>query len=276
MESREAPEGRSSPVWDPEQYARFAAHRARPLADLLARVPELPAGTPRIADLGCGPGAPSSRISARWPHAHVTGYDNSPAMLRRAETHAGPTADGGRLDFAAADLAGWRPDTPHHLIVSNAALHWWPDHPRALPAYVDGLLLGGVLAFQVPGNFDAPSHVLLHRLRNAPRWRGRLGAAHRGADVLEPAGYVAALAGAGCETDVWETTYQHVLPGDDPVLEWTKGTALRPVLTLLADDPEARDAFLAEYAAALREAYPPGPYGTVLPFRRIFAVGVKR
>lgn len=59
------------------------------------------------------------------------------------------------------------------------------------------------------------------------------------------------------------------------MLEWVKGTALRPVLTRLTDGAD-RSAFLAEYGALLREAYPAGPHGTVFPFRRIFAVGVKR
>ncbi len=275
-DTRDARDARSGPVWDPEQYARYADHRSRPLMDLLARVPEPPGPAPRIADLGCGPGAPSARLAARWPRAHITGYDDSPEMLEQAGAHAGPTAGGGTLGFVHADLADWRPGAPHDLIFSNAAFQWWPGHPEAFPAYVQALVPGGTLAFQVPGNFAAPSHALLNELRDSPRWRSRLGEESRRNAVLEPAAYVGALTALGCETDVWETTYLQVLPGEDPVLEWTKGTALRPVLTLLADDREAREAFLADYAAALRRAYPPGPHGTVFPFRRIFAVAVKR
>lgn len=267
---------RSVPVWDPEQYARYEDHRTRPLLDLLARVPRLPGTAPRIADLGCGPGAPSALLADRWPTAHITGYDNSPAMLERAAAHAGPTAGGGTLDFARADLAEWRPPQPQDLILSNAAFQWWPGHRDALPSLVDALAPGGTLAFQVPGNFDAPSHALLDELRNNPRWRARTGAPPRTDAVLSPAGYFAALAPLGCAVDAWETTYTQVLEGEDAVLEWTKGTALRPVLTRLADDPAARDAFLDDYAAALREAYPPGPYGTLYPFRRVFVVAVKR
>jgi trans-aconitate 2-methyltransferase len=276
MENRDAGEVRSVPVWDPVQYARYEDHRTRPLHDLLARIPELPRDAPRIADLGCGPGAPSALLAGRWPAAHITGYDNSDTMLARAAAHARRTPDGAGLGFAHADLATWRPTRPHDLIFPNAALQWWPDHPDAFPAYVDALVPGGTLAFQVPGNFDAPSHRLLHQLRNEPRWRDRLGAPSRHDVVRQPAEYVAALAPLGCEVDAWETTYQQILYGDDPVLEWTKGTALRPVLTRLADDPDARDAFLADYAAALRRAYPPGPHGTVFPFRRVFVVAVKR
>jgi trans-aconitate 2-methyltransferase len=271
------------PVWDPAQYRRHAGHRTRPLHDLLARVPDLPSAAPRIADLGCGPGAPTAELARRWPRAHVTGYDNSPAMLAEAAAYAGPTPEGGSVDFTEADLADWRPEGTFDLLFSNAALQWVlpgggrsPGHEQVFPAWVEALPPGGVLAFQVPGNFSAPSHTLLHDLRNGPRWRGRVGAPARSAAVLEPAGYLAALAPLGCEVDAWETTYLHVLQGEDPVLDWTLGTALRPVLTALADDPEARDAFLAEYRDALRAAYPPAAHGTVFPFRRLFVVAVRR
>ena len=82
--------------------------------------------------------------------------------------------------------------------------------------------------------------------------------------------YLDRLSRLGAAVDAWETTYLHVLPGDDPVLEWVKGTALRPVLAQL-DEAEAAE-FLAEYGALLREAYPRRDYGTVLEFRRIFVV----
>lgn len=107
-----------------------------------------------------------------------------------------------------------------------------------------------------------------------PRWRDLLGDDAVRAGVHPPERYLDALVAAGCTPDVWETTYRTLLPGPDPVLDWVKGTALRPVLTRLAD-PDRRAAFLAEYGALLREAYPAGPHGTVFPFRRIFAVGIR-
>ncbi|MEV5885612.1 trans-aconitate 2-methyltransferase [Streptomyces sp. NPDC052020] len=266
----------AEPAWDPAQYLRHAGHRARPFADLLARVPDPAAEAPRVADLGCGPGTLTAWLAGRWPAARVTGYDNSPQMLDRARRHAGPTPGGGRLDFVHADVRTWRPDGPHDLIAANAALQWVPDHAELFPAWIDGLAPGGVLAFQVPGNFDAPSHRLLRDLAHAPRWRTRLAGAlrHDGA-VLSPAAYLDRLTALGCAADVWETTYVHLLAGEDAVLDWVKGTALRPVLTALDDDPEARDAFVDAYRSALRRAYPAGPHGTPFPFRRVFAVARK-
>ncbi|WP_184823375.1 trans-aconitate 2-methyltransferase [Streptomyces griseomycini] len=272
-----SPASPTGPVWDPAQYLRHAGHRARPFTDLLARVPGLPGDPPRIADLGCGAGNVTALLADRWPTARVTGYDNSPEMLDAARTgHGGPTPGGGRLDFAPADARTWTPDRPYDLIVSNATLQWVPGHADRFPDWIAGLAPGGTFAFQVPGNFDAPSHSLMRDLAASPRWRARLGGVlrHAGA-VLRPEAYLERLAGLGCTADVWETTYVHLLTGEDPVLDWVRGTGLRPVLTALADDPGARDAFLEEYRTALRAAYPTGPHGTPFPFRRIFAVAVK-
>jgi trans-aconitate 2-methyltransferase len=285
MAADRAPHAEEAPVptaatWDPTQYLRHSDHRARPFVDLLARVPELPEAPgrpPRIADLGCGPGNVTRLLAERWPAAHITGYDNSPQMLAEAERIAGPTREGGRLDFAPADAADWTPaPDSYDLILSNATLQWVPGHPESFPAWTDALTPGGTFAFQVPGNFDAPSHVLMRELSESPRWRDRLGGRLRHADaVLSPGAYLERLAGLGCEVDAWETTYQHLLPGDDPVLDWVKGTGLRPVLTALADDPAASDAFLADYRDLLRTAYPATEHGTVFPFRRVFAVARK-
>ncbi|GJF23170.1 MULTISPECIES: trans-aconitate 2-methyltransferase [Streptomyces] len=270
----------TAPTWDPAQYLRHAGHRARPFADLLARVPDLPAGPaakpPRVADLGCGPGNVTTLLAGRWPTARVTGYDNSAEMLARAEEHAGPTPGGGRLDFAHADARTWTPAEPHDLIISNATLQWVPGHVERFADWIAALRPGGTFAFQVPGNFDAPSHRLMRDLAGSPRWGDRLAGTLRHDDaVLAPGAYLERLTGLGCTADVWETTYLHLLTGDDPVLDWVKGTGLRPVLTALDDDPEARDAFVEEYRTALREAYPPGRHGTPFPFRRVFAVARK-
>ncbi|MFG2650883.1 trans-aconitate 2-methyltransferase [Streptomyces sp. NPDC048436] len=268
-------------TWDPRQYLRHSGHRARPFVDLLARVPELPATDdrpPRIADLGCGPGNVTRLLAERWPTAHITGFDNSPDMLERASGLAGPTAGGGSLEFASADAGSWAPPAgTYDLILSNATLQWVPGHPDSFPAWTAALTPGGTFAFQVPGNFDAPSHVLMRELSESERWRDRLAGRLRHADaVLSPTAYLERLASLGCEVDAWETTYLHLLEGQDPVLDWVKGTGLRPVLTALAGEPtEVREAFLSEYRDLLRKAYPRTAHGTVFPFRRVFAVARK-
>ncbi|MDT9692141.1 trans-aconitate 2-methyltransferase [Streptomyces sp. P9(2023)] len=269
----------TAPTWDPQQYLRHSGHRTRPFLDLLSRIPLLPsAGTPaRIADLGCGPGNVTVLLADRWPDAHITGFDLSPDMLERAEKDwAGTTSGGGWLDFRPADAAHWTPEEPYDLIVSNAALQWVPNHPESFGPWVDALKPGGTFAFQVPGNFTAPSHALLGELCDMPQWRDRLdGEGRRFVHILEPSDYLLRLTELGCATEVWETTYSQLLTGEDPVLDWVKGTALRPVLTALEGDQAATDAFLTQYRDLLRAAYPPGPHGTVFPFRRIFAMATK-
>ncbi|MGP2441917.1 trans-aconitate 2-methyltransferase [Streptomyces sp. JW3] len=266
----------TTPTWDPAQYLRHAGHRARPFTDLLARVPATPGDPPRIADLGCGPGTATVLLTARWPTARVTGYDNAPAMLDRAREQAGRTPAGGRLGFAAADVRTWTPAEPHDLIISNATLQWVPGHRERFAGWIAGLAPGGTLAFQVPGNFDAPSHRLLRELADSRRWRARLAGVLRHGDAVHtPGEYLADLTALGCAADVWETTYVHLLTGPDPVLDWMRGTGLRPVLDALDEDPEARDEFVAEYRTVLRAAYPAGPHGTPFPFRRVFAVARK-
>lgn len=252
-------------MWDPSTYQQYGNERGRPFDDLLARVGAERPGL--VVDLGCGPGGRTASLLDRWPEARIIGVDNSAEMIESARVHAIP----GRLEFVDADLRGWQPGSPVDVLLSNATLQWVADHLDLLPHLVAMLGPAGWLAFQVPANFAAPSHTLLTELRNSPRWRGKVGdGASRTAAVHEPATYLAALAESGLDVDAWETTYLHVLQGDDPVLEWTKGTALRPVFAEL-DDAD-RDAFVTEYGAALRAAYPRQTFGTVFPFRRVFVV----
>jgi trans-aconitate 2-methyltransferase len=261
--------GSVSGAWDPPAYLRFAGERARPFADLLASVQ---AGAPgQVVDLGCGAGGLTAALAERWPGARVTGVDSSPDMLAAAAQHA---VDG-RVQFVAGDVREWAPPGPVDVVVSNAVLHWVPGHDRLLHRWAAWLAPGGALALQVPGNFRAATHATLADLCRSPRWAPLLAeVAPDESAVLEPAGYLDVLTAAGLAADVWETTYLHVLSGTDPVLSWVRGTTLRPVLARL--DPADTAEFTTAYAGALREAYPPRPDGTtVLPFRRIFAVGAR-
>lgn len=269
-----------SAAWDPEQYLRFADERSRPFEDLLARVGRtwgigsrggadqpVPA---LVVDLGCGPGNLTASLSDRWPSARVVGVDSSPEMVERASSLARP----GGLEFVAGDLRCFEPDGPVDVLVSAATLQWVPGHVDLFGRFLSWLAPGGCFAFQVPGNFDQPSHVLLHELATSDRWRDRLAAAVESEpSSLGPAVYLRALLDAGASAvDVWETTYFHLLQGPDAVLEWIKGTGLRPVLGALGEGPD-RAEFLASYGAALRAAYPRDEEDrTVFPFRRIFAV----
>ena len=251
-------------MWDPGQYRRFADERARPFFDLVARI-----GTdaPRsVVDLGCGPGDLTVDLARRWPAAAIVGIDSSAEMI--AAAHRGEKRPG--VSFAVADLRDWQPDARVDVLVCNAVLQWVPGHLGLLPRWVSWLSGGGWLAFQLPGNFDQPPHAVLREMAASPRWRPLIGEAELTRQAGDLTGYLDVLAGAGCQVDAWETTYLHILHGEDPVVEWVKGTALRPVLAVL-DDAETAE-LLAEYRDRMRRAYPPHSFGTVLPFRRVFVV----
>ncbi|MEE2523032.1 trans-aconitate 2-methyltransferase [Pseudarthrobacter sp. J75] len=255
--------------WDPTKYVQFGVHRNRPFFDLTARI--LADDPAKVVDLGCGPGNLTATLAERWPAARVVGLDSSPEMLARAATHA----DGSpRLSFELADVGTWLPDAETDVVVTNAVLQWVPGHVELLPKWLDALRPGAWFAMQVPGNFGAPSHALMRGLADSPRWADKLGGVLRHEDVVaEPAEYLEIMLDAGCTADAWETSYQQLLTGENPVLEWVRGTALRPVLAALT--PGEGIEFEHEYARLVAGAYPPTAHGTVFPFRRIFAVARK-
>ena len=267
-------------MWDAPLYLRFGGERARPFFDLLAGVgAELP---DHVVDLGCGPGNLTALLAQRWPSAAVCGVDSSPQMIEAARkltparaprpSGSGPvlTSHAPGLSFVLDDIRHWEPQSLPDVIVSNAVLQWVPGHRELLVRWADQLAHDGWLAFQVPGNFDQPSHVILREMVVSARWRPLLRDVELNRQSADPADYAELLAGAGCEVDAWETTYVHILQGDNPVLEWYRGTGLRPVLAVL-DADQAAD-FLAEYGERVRAAYPPRSFGTVFPFRRVFTV----
>lgn len=249
-------------TWDPTTYLAFEDERSRPFFDLVRRVGATEPCT--VVDLGCGPGQLTATLADRWPTAAIIGLDSSLDMIERAR---GCATD--RVSFAATDLLDWQPAEPIDVIVANATLQWVPGHRDILPRLVDLLSPGGWLAFQVPGNFDEPSHALLHELAADPRYAPATTGVERPA-AHGPGTYLRDLAALGCSVDAWETTYLHVLHGVDPVFSWISGTGARPVLQAL--EPPERAQFETEYKARLRAAYPPQSFGTVLPFRRVFVV----
>lgn len=255
-------------MWDAQQYLKYAEERSRPFFDLLARVrleyPDF------IADLGCGPGNLTKTLVDRWPDAQVIGVDNSPEMLAQAK----PLPMRSRLDFVQADIRTWSPDKPIDLVVSNAAFQWVEDHDVLLARLAVMLVSGGVLAVQMPYHFENPAHLAIERTKADPRWNEVLHEVglHQ-KSVLPLTWYVERLHDLGFTVDAWQTTYIHVLSGENPVLEWFKGTALRPLLQRLAPKDEAK--FLADLGRRLEDAYPARGGVTLLPFPRLFFVATK-
>lgn len=252
-------------AWNPQQYELFEKQRARPFFDLVSRIDvERPR---RVIDLGCGTGALTAALAERWPGAEVVGLDSSPEMLKKASVHAARLDN---LSFRRGDIAEWAPEPGDDVVVSNAALQWVPQHGRLLGQWFAALEPGTQFAVQMPANSDSPSQVLLRELADEPRWATQLAGQRIVNELVGPIDdYLALAFGAGVAVEAWETVYEHVLPGEDPVLEWLAGTRLRPFVAALGDQAPA---FVEEFRQRLRIAFPQGPAGTVFPFRRLFFV----
>jgi trans-aconitate 2-methyltransferase len=253
-------------MWDAGQYLKYAEERSRPFFDLLARVERQEADC--IADLGCGPGNLTRVLCEYWPAAQVVGVDSSPEMLAQAK------AIPGRLQFVQADLASWASERPIDLVVSNAALQWVGDHEGLLRRFAKMLAAEGTLAVQMPYHFQEPAQRAIEETKADSRWRSALeGVGLHEASVSPLAWYVDRLHDLRFTVDAWQTTYIHVLTGENPVLEWFKGTALRPLLSRLAE--QARAEFLHELGGRLRVAFPVRGGITLLPFTRLFFVATR-
>ena len=264
--------------WDPGQYLKFADHRLRPALDLMGRIPlEWPQV---IYDLGCGSGNVTRLLSDRWPGASVIGMDNSPEMLEQAgSVRAGDLP--GNVSWEHGDLADWRPSQTPTVFFSNAVIQWVPDHHELVPRLWNMLPSGACLAVQAPLSWDMRSHQIMREtLENGGRGGGAVGSAELRTAVgnrwvQDPDFYYDLLAPEADHLDVWTTEYQHVLTGDDAVLEWVTGTGLRPILNGLEDGD--RETYLEEYRRRLNVEYPKRADGfTLYPFRRLFFVAVRR
>ena len=253
--------------WSAQQYLKFEDERTRPARDLLAQVPLQEAR--KVVDIGCGPGNSTELLVRRWPLAAVIGVDTSADMLRQARERLP------KQTFVEANVAHWVPPANTDLLFANAIFQWVPDHLRQLQRLLGALPAGGALAVQMPDNLDEPSHVMMREVAHAGPWRETLADAARARDVLpKPGAYYDALRPLCQRIEIWHTIYNHVLADATAIVEWVKGTGLKPFVDPL--EPAERKEFVREYTARVAAAYPPQVDGKViLRFPRFFVVAVK-
>jgi trans-aconitate 2-methyltransferase len=254
-------------AWSSTQYLKFEDERTRPARDLLAQVPL--EGAAHAYDLGCGPGNSTELLIARFGAGSVTGLDSDPNMLAAARSRLKGTT------FLEADLETWQPPEPADLLYANAVFQWIPDHLGALARLMDGLKSGGVLAVQMPDNLQEPSHIAMEEAARQGPWRDRFTTRNPKRDPLPPpAAYFERLAPKSARVDVWHTVYNHPMANADAVVEWMKGTGLRPYLDTAG--PQHAEAFTEAYRARIAALYRPMADGRVLfRFPRLFVVAVR-
>ena len=258
----------SNPAWQAAQYVKFEDERTRPVRDLVDAIPAPPGREAEsVVDIGCGPGNSTEVLAARFTHAKVLGLDSSQDMVDAARKRLP------QFHFDVVDIGRWKAG-PFDVILANAVLQWLPDHETLYPRLIDCLAPGGSLAVQTPDNLDEPAHQLMREVAADPRWADKLKGTERtarhGATFYYPL-----LRQLCSRVDIWRTTYYHPLAGGAPaVVEWFKGSALRPFLAKL--DDASREAFLNRYTEEIAKAYPALADGTVLlPFPRLFVVATR-
>lgn len=253
------------PAWSPEQYLKFADERTRAARDLLQQVP---LSAPELVyDLGCGPGNSTELLVAAYPGAKIIGLDSSAEMLAKARK-ALP-----QVEFVEGDLQTWHAPPEADLLYSNATFQWVPDHITVLQRLLRGMRQGGVLAVQMPDNRSEPSHVAMTEAARGAAYAAKLAGAARAPLASVPT-YYDALKPHCSRLDIWHTVYNHPLGGAAAIVEWVKGTGLRPFLAPLS--AAEQDDYLSRYQSLISQAYPLQVDGkALLRFPRLFIVAAK-
>jgi trans-aconitate 2-methyltransferase len=253
--------------WSPNQYTAFEDERNRPVHDLMSAVRASPQ---RCIDIGCGPGNSTEILAARYPNAVITGIDSSNEMIEAARVRLP------QLRFRVASIETWSEPGPFDLILANAVLQWLADHATLFPSLASRLSAGGSLAVQMPDNLEEPAHRLMRAIAADGPWANKIAPALASRKPMGTADWYYALLRAHCSrVDVWRTTYYHPLAGGpSAVVEWFKGSGLRPFLARLDEAEQAE--YLSRYETEVALAYPSLPDGTVLlPFPRLFLVATR-
>ena len=254
--------------WNPEQYLKFSAERTQPAKDLANRIecrhPK------RILDLGCGPGTSTAVLRSRFPDAEILGVDSSAEMVEQAKQ------DHPELAFQLFDATDSFTELGEKwdVIFSNACLQWVPNHQELIVKLLDALKEGGELAFQIPLHEKAPVHTLLIRTAASEKWK-RFFKNVRTFYTLDELDYCNIFQEHAGKYAVWESDYFHILESPESVLQWYKGSGMRPYLKALPED--LQPVFEQEILSGIETLFPRLKDGSVVfKFSRLFLTAQKK
>ncbi len=249
--------------WNSLQYKKFIAQRSQPAKDLAMRFSSMNPKT--VVDIGCGPGNSTKILRDVFSQASILGIDNSPNMIAKAKE------DYPDLDFAVCNALSL--DGKFDIIFSNACFQWIPDHQIFLPALMDKLNAGGVLAVQMPYNNEEPLYRIINETVAEPKWKFDTSKLENNI-TLTPDEYYEILSDCSAFLDIWETKYYHSMPDCQALLEWVRSTKLRPYLNCLREDESKK--LEKEILTKAKEEYPVMPDGNIIfKFNRLFFVAIK-
>ena len=255
------------PTWNSVQYSKFINERTQPAYDLASKINIV--NPKSIVDVGCGPGNSTRVLKEFWPTAKTSGFDSSHEMLKQAKTSAL------EVDWFQSTVENWNPSGSYDIIFSNAVLQWVQSHDKLLPRLLDMLNDNGALAVQLPAHYNSPLHKQLIDVAKMPKWEEYTVKACNLLSLHPPSYYYDLLEPITSHVDIWETQYFHVMDDVQSILEWFRGTGLRPFLEAMPDK-KSRVAFEQDVLEKYKSSYAIQKNGNVLfPFNRFFFIGYK-
>ena len=253
--------------WDSSQYLKFKSERTQPAIDLVNRITVK--NPNNIIDIGCGPGNSSFELKKSFPSARVLGIDNSENMIKAANDRYGDIEF--KLCDASTELC--KIGEKFDVVFSNACIQWVPDHKPLLENMMSLLNNGGMLAVQMPMNYEEPIHKIMSAVAVSEKWKDKLGF-QRHFYTLSPEEYFDILSEISSGFSIWQTTYFHIMESHDDIIQWYRGTGMRPYLSRLSETDGAE--FENDVKRELVKAYPKQKNGKIIfRFPRLFFTAVK-
>jgi trans-aconitate 2-methyltransferase len=260
-------EGANMVQWNPEQYLKFQQERTQPAIDLSARIDYPDAKS--VIDIGCGPGNSTRILREKWPEASITGLDSSPEMINMA------LKDCPEQIWITADASAYEFSRTYDVVFSNAAIQWIHGQERLIENLSRIINEKGVLAVQVPANSHSPLHLALDKVSELPEWKQYCAECRELLNYRDAYYYYPILKRLFSGVEIWETTYYHILDSHQDMMEWYKGTGMKPFLDRI---PEAglKEKFEEKVLSEARDYYPVQNDGKILfQFPRLFFIAMK-